>query len=696
MKNFILISSILFLLFNNNILNAQLTGYNIVIDPGHGGTAPGALGINGVAYPDEKDLNLNISLQLNTMLIEQGATVIMTRTTDTDVSFTARRDLINNNNPDVALSVHLNSYGTPSANGTEVLYYQNTVLAQDLQDNLVAQLGFTDRGIIFENNVTVLQTNSWIPMALTEALFISNQTEWNFINTNTGIQSVVCGHVNGIKEFLNGPLLQIVANFSVSNTNINTNDCVSFTDLSSENPISWYWTFDGAIPNSSTDRNPTNICYNNPGIYEVRLTATNCNGYDDEIKTEFIHVTDQPPTLNADFFGIPTTVIQGGTVSFTDQSTGTPTSWNWSFPGGTPSTSTSQNPSVVYNTVGTYDVSLTVSDGTNSDTETKSGYITVTQSGGTGDIQISGTVFISGTFIPIPNPEVIFNPGGPATTNSNGDYYCNVSSPWSGTITAYHPDYQQGSLSLNNVITNMTDQDIPLSVNPDFYFTWDPVSPNNGEDVAFTAYGVPAGYNYGWCFNDPNSSEFYNISDLENPVHSFFIEGNYNVCLTITHFYYQNSISYCHIVPVNLNQSVPIFPSFSSECQLVDIGTTVEFYDHSNYQYEDYTKVTWIFEWGTNEETPPMYWEKFMDTDISEYENLLTQTHTFNNIGQKLVVLKLKLGPTASSVVREELAGINVIDCDLTSPFYLLGPLSGFMDAVRDEWAYDNLNGPIY
>jgi len=87
--------------------------------------------------------------------------------------------------------------------------------------------------------------------------------------------------------------------------------------------------------------------------------------------------TVNPPV--AGFVGSPTSLIEGGTVNFTDQSTNNPTSWSWSFPGGTPSTSTAQNPSVVYNTAGTYDVTLTVSNAGGSDTATQAGYITVTQ-----------------------------------------------------------------------------------------------------------------------------------------------------------------------------------------------------------------------------------------------------------------------------------------------------------------------------
>lgn len=85
-------------------------------------------------------------------------------------------------------------------------------------------------------------------------------------------------------------------------------------------------------------------------------------------------------TITADFVANATSVNSGATIAFTDLSSGsTATSWNWTFGGGgTPNTSTVQNPSVVFNTPGTYTVSLTVSDGSLSDTETKTSYITVT------------------------------------------------------------------------------------------------------------------------------------------------------------------------------------------------------------------------------------------------------------------------------------------------------------------------------
>ena len=86
--------------------------------------------------------------------------------------------------------------------------------------------------------------------------------------------------------------------------------------------------------------------------------------------------TNQPPI--ADFYGTPTTIFSVQCVNFYDQSLNSPTSWNWSFPGGTPSSSAFQNPSgITYNTPGTYDVTLIACNAYGCDTMTKTNYITV-------------------------------------------------------------------------------------------------------------------------------------------------------------------------------------------------------------------------------------------------------------------------------------------------------------------------------
>ena len=166
-----------------------------------------------------------------------------------------------------------------------------------------------------------------------------------------------------------------VAAFVGSPTSGGTPLTVNFTDQSTNTPTAWSWTFgDGG---TSTAKNPSHQ-YTSVGTFTVSLTATNSYGSDNETKTNYITVTaPQPPVAN--FTASTTNPSLGGSVTFTDTSTNTPTAWSWTFEGGTPGTSTSQNPTITYNTVGTYDVTLVATNAQGSDTEAKVDYITVSE-----------------------------------------------------------------------------------------------------------------------------------------------------------------------------------------------------------------------------------------------------------------------------------------------------------------------------
>lgn len=82
-------------------------------------------------------------------------------------------------------------------------------------------------------------------------------------------------------------------------------------------------------------------------------------------------------SIAASFSADETEVCPEGTVNFQDESTGDITSWEWTFEGGEPNTSTEQNPAVIYNSPGNWDITLTVSDGSGSNTTEMQDYITV-------------------------------------------------------------------------------------------------------------------------------------------------------------------------------------------------------------------------------------------------------------------------------------------------------------------------------
>ena len=83
--------------------------------------------------------------------------------------------------------------------------------------------------------------------------------------------------------------------FTASNSTLCEKFCTNFTDQSFNNPTSWQWQFPGGDPSFSTDQNPTNICYDNPGTYDVTLIATGANGSDTLTLSNYITVYPTPP-----------------------------------------------------------------------------------------------------------------------------------------------------------------------------------------------------------------------------------------------------------------------------------------------------------------------------------------------------------------------------------------------------------------
>ncbi|HBS86353.1 MAG: hypothetical protein A2W91_19255 [Bacteroidetes bacterium GWF2_38_335] len=173
----------------------------------------------------------------------------------------------------------------------------------------------------------------------------------------------------------------IIAQFEGDPLTVVEGGTVDFTDLSTcEGTItSWSWEFTGGTPATNTTQNPAGIQYNSWGDYQVKLTVSNGTNTDAETKAAYIHVISADE-LYADFVGNPLVVLVGQSVDFTDMSNGAVTSWDWTFDGAVTGTSTDQNPlNIQYMTIGLYDVTLTVGDGTDTHSTTKTGYIQVVE-----------------------------------------------------------------------------------------------------------------------------------------------------------------------------------------------------------------------------------------------------------------------------------------------------------------------------
>ncbi len=147
---------------------------------------------------------------------------------------------------------------------------------------------------------------------------------------------------------------------------------VSFSDKSTGGlPASWTWSFgDGT---SSLEKNPIHA-YGKVGKYTVRFTARNAAGSNTVTRSNYITVTVLVPPAAA-FSAIPTSGSVPLNVTFTDKSTGSPVSWNWSFGDGT--SSIEKNPVHIYSKTGRYTVGLTARNAAGSKTLTRSNYIVV-------------------------------------------------------------------------------------------------------------------------------------------------------------------------------------------------------------------------------------------------------------------------------------------------------------------------------
>ena len=188
----------IFLLTIFNVVNASITpipllGKTIYLDAGHGGKDPGAY------YKDiyEEDINLKIVLKLKNKLESMGATILLTRDDDYDLSdknayFRKRSDLckrakiINESNADIYLSIHLNSSIHSSWKGAQVFYddinKKNKDIAEIFQKAFNKNLNSTKKIKEMTNLYMYKRIN--IPGVLLELGFISNPNERYLLNTD--------------------------------------------------------------------------------------------------------------------------------------------------------------------------------------------------------------------------------------------------------------------------------------------------------------------------------------------------------------------------------------------------------------------------------------------------------------------------------------------------------------------------------
>ncbi len=186
-----------------------LKGKTIVIDPGHGGSDPGAIGLSGL---QEKAVNLAVSLRVKALLDKAGAKVLMTRQDDRDVfgpnasavdELKARASVANFKKADIFVSIHANAATNRDADGTTTYYFQKTrydsLLARNLQAGMVQAVGLKDKGFLTANFYVIKRTI--MPAALVELAFLSNPAEEKLLANPQIQQKMAEGIVQGMERF---------------------------------------------------------------------------------------------------------------------------------------------------------------------------------------------------------------------------------------------------------------------------------------------------------------------------------------------------------------------------------------------------------------------------------------------------------------------------------------------------------------
>ncbi|UOQ50451.1 N-acetylmuramoyl-L-alanine amidase [Gracilibacillus caseinilyticus] len=177
----------------------DLQGKTIILDPGHGGIDPGAIGMGGVF---EKDLTLQVADDIATALRNAGAHVLLTRSDDRYVSLQQRVHISNAYNTDLFLSLHFNAMNSSAINGTSVHYYgeDSRQLAYQMQNDVSDHAGLTNRGVM-QDGYYVLRNNQHQALLL-ELGFITNPHDLLTIQTQDYQVGLAKGITQGLVEYL--------------------------------------------------------------------------------------------------------------------------------------------------------------------------------------------------------------------------------------------------------------------------------------------------------------------------------------------------------------------------------------------------------------------------------------------------------------------------------------------------------------
>lgn len=196
--------------------SSSLSGYTIMLDPGHGGIDGGAgCAVSSTDFGQEKNINLSVATKVKALLEAEGAKVIMTRTSDKWVSYTERNNAVRSQNPDMFISIHCDSSTTASAMGTSAYYYRaySQPLAKTLHESIVSAYKtkiYADKDDSFKSKVSrganfyafrVTRVEE-CPAVLVEYGFVSNTAECQVLQNAANRDILAEATVQGIKNYI--------------------------------------------------------------------------------------------------------------------------------------------------------------------------------------------------------------------------------------------------------------------------------------------------------------------------------------------------------------------------------------------------------------------------------------------------------------------------------------------------------------
>ncbi len=181
-----------------DIIPKKISGKKyVVIDPGHGGSDVGATRNN--IY--EKDITLDVAKRVENLLIKKGYIVQMTRNDDKTVSLQERVDFSENIEPDIFVSIHVNSSNSDSPSGIETHYYKDNslLLAKCIHASMLNNISANDRGLFKSKFYVINHTTA--PAILVEMGFISNPLERSQIVSESRKNATAKAIAEGIDEY---------------------------------------------------------------------------------------------------------------------------------------------------------------------------------------------------------------------------------------------------------------------------------------------------------------------------------------------------------------------------------------------------------------------------------------------------------------------------------------------------------------